>query len=284
MFFLIGVPTIILCVSVWCIVNGLIEERRKHTGPEIFKKWLIVVITQLSVFAITFLLEKLFTLTGWIRLPILYNYPEYFYIGILGGLRLLVWLFVMKKWVQEYVYWVLSVFVIMMPRNIIYYWYMEGNTLGDGFAPIYMFFISILSLLGIWVFIHFQAWLLQGRHNEKQALKLTVIHFTKILGYQVILSVGLELILLFNNLFMSYLGVVFILVFVFYIRKKTSVTYIFWCISWLIVDKTVISLASKVISRHLQLVRIDMESRCLIGFIIYHILLTVYFKLKEDKK
>jgi len=55
-------------------------------------------------------------------------------------------------------------------------------------------------------------------------------------------------------------------------------------IAWLFIDNTAIFLGGKSISSFHMLVRQQLETNCMIGFPIYHILLTIYFKLKGNKK
>lgn len=283
-FVLIGVPIIIFFFSIRSIINGLSKERKQFPISGILKKCLIIAITQLSVLVVSFVIEKLFFTETVLELVRLSGHTIYLYICVFGGIRLIIWLVVMKKWVQEYVYWVLSVFVILFPRSAIYYWYIRGDTIGDLVAPIFLFFINIVSLFIIWSCIKFYNWESQGKQKEKQPLKKTVIKYIKVLCFQLLLSVVLEVILISNNMFLSFLAIVFFLGAIFIFRKKISVSYIFWIISWLFIDSTAIFLGGKSISSFHMLVRQQLETNCMIGFSIYHILLTVYFKLKEDKK
>lgn len=185
-------------------------------------------------------------------------------------------------------YWVLSVFVILFPRSAIYYWYIRGDTIGDLVAPIFLFFINIVSLFIIWSSIKFYNWESQGKVREKLPLKQSLTKGVKILSFQIALSLGLSIILVINNLILSYSVIVFSLYLIFISRKKLRGHYIFWAISWGIVFWEIVKLSFEYGHIIFKVQDADFNEDlvmiCLIGFPIYHILLTVYFKLKEDKK
>lgn len=158
------------------------------------------------------------------------------------------------------------------------------NSLRAVFIPIAIIVINGSCQISLFIFIKLQNWLSLGKQKEKQPLKKTFIKYIKVLCFQLLLSMVLEVILISNNMFLSCLPIVFFLGAIFIFRKKISVSYIFWIISWLFIDNTAIFLGGKSISSFHMLVRQQLETNCMIGFPIYHILLTIYFKLKGNKK
>lgn len=147
--------------------------------------------------------------------------------------------------------------------------------------------INLIGQLSIWLFIKFQKLLPHDKQKEKQALKITVIQDIKILCFQVLLSMVLAGALILNNLFVSYLIITLSLYILFIIRKKISGDGIFWIISWIIIfDQTmtmVFQYFPEEARRYLEATQRKFEVWYLIIFIIYHILLTKFFKLKAER-
>ncbi|MCJ1988085.1 hypothetical protein [Pseudolactococcus carnosus] len=163
------------------------------------------------------------------------------------------------------------------------------------FGSIGMFFvllvipvINLIGQLGIWSAIKFYNWESQGKVRDKLPLKQSLIKGVKILSFQIALSLGLSIILVINNLIVSYSVIAFSLYLIFIIRKKLGGHYIFWAISWGIVFWEIVKLSFEYGHIIFKVQDADFNEElvmiCLIGFPIYHILLTVYFKLEEKKK
>ena len=148
--------------------------------------------------------------------------------------------------------------------------------------------INLIGQLGIWSAIKFYNWESQGKVRDKLPLKQSLIKGVKILSFQIALSLGLSIILVINNLIVSYSVIAFSLYLIFIIRKKLGGHYIFWAISWGIVFWEIVKLSFEYGHIIFKVQDADLNEDlvmiCLIGFPIYHILLAIYFKLKEDKK
>lgn len=201
---------------------------------------------------------------------------------------------VIYKVIGKMVYWLLTN-MILSPL-ISFVWIGIDNSAFDGFmggvgqwlTPLIVVIINMVGQLGIWSAIKFYNWESQGKVRDKLPLKQSLIKGVKILSFQIALSLALSIILVMNNLIVSYSVIAFSLYLIFIIRKKLGGHYIFWAISWGIIFWEIVKLSFEYVHIIFKVQDADLNEDlvmiCLIGFPIYHILLAIYFKLKEDKK
>jgi len=201
---------------------------------------------------------------------------------------------VIYKVIGKMVYWLLTnmilspliSFVCIGIDNSAFDGFMGG--VGQWLTPLIVVIINMVGQLGIWSAIKFYNWESQGKVREKLSLKQSLIKGVKILSFQIALSLGLSIILVINNLIVSYSVIAFSLYLIFIIRKKLGGHYIFWAISWGIIFHQIFTMICPYISKVLRFEHdrslFNLVISCLIAFPIYHILLMIYFKLKENKK
>ncbi|MCJ1991196.1 hypothetical protein GYN14_01655 [Lactococcus piscium] len=200
---------------------------------------------------------------------------------------------VMYKWVLKFGYWLLTNCLITAILTFVLIQYDKSPFQGflggmkEGFTPISTTIGTALLQMIIWSCIKFYKWESQGKVREKLPLKQSLIKGVKILSFQIALSLGLSIILVINNLIVSYSVIAFSLYLIFIIRKKISGNGIFWIISWIIIfDQTmtmVFQYFPEEARRYLEATQRKFEVWYFIIFIIYHILLTKFFKLKAER-
>ncbi|SCA91348.1 membrane hypothetical protein [Pseudolactococcus piscium] len=201
---------------------------------------------------------------------------------------------IMNKWVLKFGYWFLTNCMITALLMFMLIQYDKSPFQGlfggirEGLTPIFTTIYTAILQSIIWIFIKFQKWLAEGTVREKQPLKKTLIRYIKIICFQVLLSIGIASIFCFNNLFLFGLSIIITLFVLFIMRQKITGNYLFWAISWGIIFWEIVKLSFEYGHIIFKVQDADLNEDlvmiCLIGFPIYHILLAIYFKLKEDKK
>ena len=103
-------------------------------------------------------------------------------------------------------------------------------------------------------------------------------------SFQVLLSV-----FIFFNVVLSSIAIILAIVVIFIVRDKLRENYIFLILSWLGVCYIVLSIGVKYfpypstsIEETMLITRYQFEVWVLFGLAIYHLLLTIYYKLMEE--
>lgn len=200
---------------------------------------------------------------------------------------------IMNKWVLKFGYWLLTNCMITALLMFMLIQYDKSPFQGlfggirEGLTPIFTTIYTAILQSIIWIFIKFQKWLAEGTVREKQPLKKALIKYTKIICFQALLSIGLASSFGFNNLFLFGLSIIITLIVLFIMRQKITGNYLFWMASWVIIFNQTMGVTfqyfPKIGSIYRNSTRGSFVTWCFVIFPIYHILLTIFFKLKEER-
>ena len=202
---------------------------------------------------------------------------------------------VMYKWQIKLSYW-LSLNLIISPSLSFALIQLDTSIfdrpfggMAEGLTPILSVVYSIILQVSIWLFVKFQKWVNNDLQKEKVSLRHSITTYVKIIGFQVLLSVLLESVFIFYNVVLSSIAIILAIVAIFIVRDKLGGNYSFWIISWLGVCYIAVSIVVKhfpypstSIEETMMITRYQFEVWVLFGLAIYHLLLTIYYKLMEE--
>ncbi|HCN74564.1 hypothetical protein RU87_GL000717 [Lactococcus plantarum] len=218
----------------------------------------------------------------------------YIYLALILLIVMCITGFIMYKWQIKLIYWlslnliispVLSFALIQLDTSIFDTPF--GST-GEGLIPIFSVVCSIILQVSIWLFIKLHKWVSSLKKQEKFPLKQIITTDIKIIGFQVLLSVLLESVFIFYNLVLSSIAIILAIVVISIVRNKLRGHYIFWILSWSGISFLALVASYDFVpydfslSYEINQRRWDSGMFALIGLAIYHLLLTIYYKLMEE--
>ena len=217
----------------------------------------------------------------------------YIYLALILLIVIFITGHVMYKWQIKLSYW-LSLNLIISPSLSFALIQLDTSIfdrpfggMAEGLTPILSVVYSIIFQVSIWVFVKFQKWLSRAPKKEKVSLKQGLTNYLKIIGFQVILSVLLESVFILYDLVLSSIAIILSIVVIFIVRNKLRENYIFWIVSWAVISFLVFLFGLKYFwdfwGYNNQITsdgKIHMYTT--IGLAIYHLLLTIYYKMLEE--
>ena len=154
-------------------------------------------------------------------------------------------------------------------------------------VPLMIVVLSAYLQVVIWWLLKLAKWVSSTKKSKRVPLNHSVIKYLKILVFQVILSVLLESAFNLYTELLSNIGIILALFITFIVRDKIRENYIFWITSWLGISCLIFVLGANYFwdfwGSNNQITsdgKIHMYT--IIGLAIYHLLLTIYFRVRAE--
>lgn len=200
---------------------------------------------------------------------------------------------VMYKWQIKLSYW-LSLNLIISPSLSFALIQLDTSIfdrpfggMAEGLTPILSVVYSIILQVSLWLLVKLHRWVSSFKRQEKSPLKQNFTTYLNITGFQVILGALLESVFIFYNVVVSSIAIILAIVVIFIVRNKLRGHYIFWILSWSAISFFVFVFGARYfgdfwVSNDLITSNGEIQMYTIIGLAIYHLLLTIYFRVRAE--